>query len=211
MKKLGIVGFSVLVAALAACSNDPVATVDMGTTTDLGMTTDSGTDAGPTACATYCTGIQTTCTGANVQYADEASCLAACSTNNKWPDGTAGAVSGNSFACRSYHLGAAASDANTHCIHAGPTGGGACGSLCENYCQLAMSNCTGANEIYTDNAACMTACEGLTTLGDVGDTAGNTVQCRIYHLGVAGSSSANATTHCPHGAEDGGGVCIGAT
>ena len=136
--------------------------------------------------------------------------MAACTTNNKWPAGTAGAASGNSLACRAYHATNAASDPGTHCPHAGPTGGSVCGSLCENYCDLAMSNCTGDDALYNDNASCMTACEGFATDGAIGATSGNSVQCRIYHLGVAGSSAAMAHDHCPHGGETGGGVCIDA-
>jgi hypothetical protein len=221
MKKLGILSFTLIVSALAACGDDEPAGTDAGIGTDLGVSVDlgsmldigvqvvdGGSDAGPGACAAFCSTMQTTCTGVNVQFADEAACLAACETNNKWPAGTEGATSGDSFACRQYHLGAAATDANTHCIHAGPTGGGTCGTLCENMCQLAASNCTSTNAIYASMEECLLSCSEQASDGEVNATAGDTVQCRIYHLGVAGSSVANALTHCPHGADNGGGVCV---
>jgi hypothetical protein len=52
-------------------------------------------------------------------------CLSTCN-GASWSIGTAGATSGNSIACRTYHAGAAAGDPATHCPHAGPTGGGVC-------------------------------------------------------------------------------------
>ncbi len=42
------------------------------------------------------------------------------------PTGTDGTTSGNSQACRVYHLGAAQTDAATHCPHASADGGGVC-------------------------------------------------------------------------------------
>lgn len=220
MNKLGLVSFACILASLVACSNKQVASTDAGPDLgtdagldldlglDLAIVVDAGSDAGAAACPVYCAGIGTTCTGANLQYANESDCLAACSTNNKWPVGTAGATSGDSFACRQYHLEAAGSDANTHCVHAGPTGGGLCGSLCENYCQLAASNCTGTDSIYGSAEECMTACTGIPSDGEVNAASGDSVQCRIYQLGIAGSSSVNAATHCMFGAENGGGVCV---
>jgi len=57
----------------------------------------------------------------------------------------------------------------------------------------------------------MTHCNGFSTAGYPGDAAGNTVQCRIYHAGVAGLDiTTNAGVHCPHAGPTGGGVCVGA-
>jgi len=55
----------------------------------------------------------------------------------------------------------------------------------------------------------MTACAAMSNSGSQGDTSGNTVQCRIYHAGVAGNPSTNAVTHCPHAGPNGAGVCGG--
>jgi len=43
------------------------------------------------------------------------------------------------------------------------------------------------------------------------DTAvsGDSVQCRIYHAGVAGNPITNAPVHCPHASKDGAGTCGG--
>jgi hypothetical protein len=105
--------------ALAGCPTDPVVT-DAPVITDVpsGITQD---------CAGYCAQITANCTGANAQYDDTAECMTYC-TATAWPAGTAGAMSGNTLACRIYHGGAAAGDPVTHCPHSGPSGGSVCGA-----------------------------------------------------------------------------------
>ena len=79
---------------------------------------------------------------------------------------------------------------------------------CTQYCDLMDANCA---TNYADRAACETACAGLaedaaldcTAPGDCAGAADG-VECRIYHGDVA---AGDAATHCPHAAEDGGGVC----
>ena len=169
------------------------------------------TEPGVPSCEVYCEKISAACTGANAQYKDAKACNSYCSTWAKLPAGKAEAQDGNSVGCRMYHASVAATSealAKTHCPHAGPTGGGVCGTWCENYCALAMGNCTGDNAIYKDAAECATACGTLSDKGVVGDSTGDSLQCRIYHLGVAGSDGdTSAKTHCAHGGKDGGGVC----
>lgn len=64
------------------------------------------------------------CSGANAVYADLAACTNAA---DGWAAGTPGAASGNSLACRTYHLGAAITlSAETHCAHTSADGGGVC-------------------------------------------------------------------------------------
>jgi hypothetical protein len=55
-------------------------------------------------------------------------------------------------------------------------------------------NCTGSNAVYTA-AMCMTKCALIPTSGQPNDTSGDSVQCRIYHLGAA---AADPVLHCPH-------------
>ena len=78
-------------------------------------------------------------------------------------------------------------------------------SACDTYCALADANCTDDNAIDWGDDDCATACAGYSADGTDGDAGGDTVQCRIYHLGVAADDPA---THCPHGSVDGGGVCV---
>jgi len=165
-------------------------------------TSQSGQGVCGTWCQNYCyTATHDGCSGQNV-FKDNNDCMAFCA---EIPQGTFNDVAGNTVECRTYHWGVAStSTANgiTHCPHGTPSGGTVCGKLCDVYCQLAMSNCNGSLTLYpgsTGAADCQTACAKFDTSGNPGDTAGNTLYCRVYHLGVAGQSSALATTHCPHG------------
>jgi hypothetical protein len=176
------------------CGDDTTNTnQDLSASGDMSM-------AGAPTCSTYCSKIQSACTGAggdggagHAQYPDTATCTSYCSSEG-WPTGMSGDTSGNTLGCRIYHATAAASDPTTHCPHAGPSGGNVCGTWCDNYCQLMAKNCTGSNAVY-DAATCMTKCMTIPTTGNPGATSGNSVQCRIYHLGVAAT---DPTTHCPH-------------
>jgi hypothetical protein len=185
--------FAAIGCFAVGCGDDTTSnTIDMSIAHDLSA-------SGAPTCSAYCTKIQASCTGSgdagsNAQYTDSTSCNNYCMTAAAWPAGTAADTSGNTLGCRLYHAGAAASDPVTHCPHAGPTGGNVCGTWCDNYCQLMAKNCTGSNAVY-DAATCMTKCMTIPTTGKPNDTSGNTVQCRIYHLGVAAT---DAATHCPH-------------
>lgn len=74
---------------------------------------------------------------------------------------------------------------------------------CASYCDEVGANCTGANEQYKSKESCLAVCASF-PLGKITDTDSNTLGCRLYHGGVAGSSDANATTHCPHAGITGG-------
>lgn len=185
-----------LTLAIAACGDDEN-TGDDTPTIDAPPAID-GPDvdapAGTVTCTEYCTTIQANCTAANQQYADEATCLATCAAFELGMDGD---MDGNSVGCRTYHAEMAATNADLHCVHAGPGGAGVCGDNCEGFCTLALAACTGANEQYADLAACMTECAGFpdTEPYDVSDTSGDTLACRLYHLVTA---TLNPGVHCPH-------------
>ena len=68
-------------------------------------------------------------------------------------------------------------------------------SLCDQYCNLVLANCTGGNEVYNNQNACQNACSGFAPTGQTGDQSGDTVQCRITHAQLAGGAPG---THCPH-------------
>jgi hypothetical protein len=102
----------------AACpSDDDKTTGDSGDTTD---TADTTTAACFTTCADFCAGEIVTCADT---YADEAACLAEC---GNWVCGAEGDTAGDTLGCRVYHLGAAQTDAATHCPHTAADGGGVC-------------------------------------------------------------------------------------
>ena len=67
--------------------------------------------AGPTGagvcggnCESFCTVALATCTGANQVYSSMSQCTAECATFNTSPAYNASITTGNSFACRMYHL-----------------------------------------------------------------------------------------------------------
>ena len=80
----------------------------------------------------------------------------------------------------------------------------AASAACVSFCDLQAATCTGANEQYADEAACLSACAGY-AVGANTDTTGDTLGCRNYHLGAAAGDPGQ---HCPHTGADGGGVCI---
>lgn len=155
------------------------------------------------ACSNYCQLLMQDCSdetgldgGVNyTQYADYAACVKYCAQNGAWPAGSSGTVSGDTLTCRAAHAMLALTDPAGQCDSAGPTGNNVCGTWCENFCQLMEKNCTGANAIY-DATTCMQKCSTMPSDGLPGDTVGDTVQCRIYHMGVAFD---DPITHCPHG------------
>jgi hypothetical protein len=148
------------------------------------------------SCADYCAAITASCTGANLQYASENDCNTFCNDNPlNWGTGTTDDTGGNTLGCRQYHVGAAANDPDNHCVHAGPTGGDACGGYCDVYCDAMDEYCAAS---YANDAACHTACTGFATNGNVNDAAGDTVQCRIYHASAAKGDA----SHCDHADED---------
>ncbi len=157
-----------------------------------------GGSAGSTACDAYCDSVQTNCAGANAQFPSKAACVKACAFI---PEGAPSDQSGNSLACRTYHAGAAATDATQHCPHAGPSGAGVCGTPCEGYCNLMIGVCTTE---FTDYSECTTKCDAFTgkdaTDYNTSFVSGDSLNCRIYHATVAASdpSGGTDTLHCPH-------------
>jgi hypothetical protein len=169
---------------------------DSGNADSGGGGDSGGGDSGglSVSCTNYCNTIKTSCTGANQQYADDATCMAVCGA---FTLGSAGDSTMNTVACRQYHAGAAAGGATaagTHCPHAGPWGGGACGTVCDGYCTVETKLCTGNNAQFANTGECTTAC-GAWTAGDAGASSGNSLACREYHMLVASQMQA---AHCPH-------------
>jgi hypothetical protein len=201
-------------------SNPDTGKPDTGTDTgtpDTG-TPDTGTDAGfvfdgsaPLNCASYCANNLGVCTGpGNGQYLDLPTCLAMCA---KFPVGDAGNTAGNTLGCRAYHTGLAAQsagNAKTHCPHAGPYGAGVCGSENENFCTLYNAQCGAAD--YGVNCPSQGSFGGLTNGtqdgGFISVLAGNTKDCREYHLEAAYQGNVGPDAgHCLHADKAGGGVC----
>ncbi|MDP9000171.1 MAG: hypothetical protein M3O46_08675, partial [Myxococcota bacterium] len=178
---------------------------------------EGGAEAGAVSCQTYCAAIMASCTGANAQYGSVPECTNAC---NLLPQGAASDTTGNTVGCRIYHAGLAVTMPSPHCWHAGPYGYGVCGGQCESFCTLATGWCSAASGFdggappYASLADCTTACGGYATVSSsdggpvavdggytaTGPAAGNTLDCREYHLGAAltGSGATMQQLHCPH-------------
>jgi hypothetical protein len=168
-------------------------TTDMTTGTSAPMT--STTTGAELTCEEYCGIYATACVDFSA-YDNAQECLDQCS---RWPEGALNDTGGDSLGCRLYHVTVAGmGDANTHCPHAGPSGGGVCADpaapLCATYCTTYLANCMADLNAYADEADCLTQCAEWYP-GTATDTAGDTVGCREYH---AGAAVADAMLHCPH-------------
>jgi hypothetical protein len=170
-----------------------------GGTAGAGETGEAPAEPGPTLCETYCSTITAACTGSNEQYASPAACLAVCATLDPGVPGGAG----NTVECR---LGRAAlardsGEADSYCHLAGPGGGGFCGSDCNGYCTIMTATC----DALGDYEACMPVCERVpnlaeppsTTFYDTTMQAGDSLQCRLFHVTAA---TLDAFSHCDHAA-----------
>jgi hypothetical protein len=195
---------------LTACSSAPAA-MDAATDSsaadapDVVTMMDAKSDAPPMlSCADYCDALGVTCVGPNVQFYSTVICAAQCALFAK---GTFGDM-GNTLGCRQYHGGdPATADPNTHCRHAGPSGGGLCGTRCDAFCQLTFGVCVPANKNamnpFSSIVDCMTQCASwaVDTAGPELDTTNkNTLNCRFYELELAWSDPAggSAKNHCPN-------------
>ena len=165
---------------------------------------------GPGDCDVYCDIIQAACGdsgAADSQFADRPACMAWCRDLAGPPGGQTDDPGGNTVGCRTREARLAQVDAPGHCMAAGPTGGGVCGTLCENYCDLAERNCVGQSTLYSERDECLLVCLGIAATGKVGDQSGDSLQCRMNHLLTAGTGGPEAAGECEAGAEGGGGVC----
>lgn len=166
---------------VAACGGNSSSTPDAG---------------GSGACTDYCTAILANCGTGHAQYSGMDQCMSSCQA---FPAGTDGDQSGDSVACRLYHANAAAADPDLHCPHAGPSGDGVCGTDCEGYCDLATTYCTGASQVYTDRAQCMSVCNATPNTVRFVDAADATLEasdeqvCLVYH---AQEGSVAPADHC---------------
>ena len=116
-------------------------------TNDTGTGNDTGSDGGMIVvdasalnCAYYCSTITALCTLNDNQYKDNATCMSMC--GNIPDEAGAGAMSGNSLACRMPALaGLTSTNSAVNCSYAGPYGFGnngntasGCGTTCIDFC-----------------------------------------------------------------------------
>jgi len=187
----------------------------------LDTTPDAASPPEPRDCSEFCMLQQQNCPAPadalpiemrNYFNLDE--CMGLCAL---YPDG---AATGNTYQCRLEQVRAAGDPQEpspTGCADSSRGGSdeGArrCGEACEAYCQLVVSACGQAP--FPDAGDCVAHCGE--TLGDDGSTvdprpctaggkderSGNTIQCRLWHVGVAArhkflGNPGEVTTHCGH-------------
>ena len=81
--------------------------------------------------------------------------------------------------------------------------GGAAAATCAGYCDTLMKDCTGADAQYSSKDACSKGCDAYPK-GSPGEKAGNSLECRAYHVG---NVAAGGVAHCGHAGPAGDGVC----
>lgn len=91
----------------------------------------------------------------------------------------------------------------------GPDAGDVVARDCPSYCTAIMDTCTGDAMQYTDRDACLATCATIAP-GTSEDTGGNTLGCRIYHIGEARELGLEHCDHAgPAGEEECGSSCEG--
>jgi hypothetical protein len=171
-----------------------------------------------TNCEAYCQMFADVCE----DYPQRSNCMSECLTLRDDDSSDAdNAFSNNvdTLQCRLTHLGAAASDPDTHCAHAAiytPDVYTPCMSAkprCEDYCAFTQNVCTQTDtqdlRQYESVQECLEVCsKGLTDLPapaeNKQDTNRDTLACRKYHTYNA---LINDTYHCNHAGPTGDGHC----
>lgn len=149
-------------------------------------------------CLDYCDTIMAGCTGTNAQYASPTACLLVC---EKLPAGTPGSTSGNNVECRNSQAALALStgESGNYCFTAGPGGGGVCGQDCDGYCSVMLATCREFATLSQCTADCSIvpnlAQSSVVQTYNTSMQAGNTVQCRLFHVTA---STIDPVLHCPH-------------
>jgi hypothetical protein len=77
---------------------------------------------------------------------------------------------------------------------------------CANYCSTIMANCTGNNAEYLSTAICAQMCPVFDIGTTVGDTADDTLGCRLFHA-MAATTPIAADLHCRFAGPLGGDHC----
>ncbi|MBK9037545.1 MAG: hypothetical protein IPL61_40930 [Myxococcales bacterium] len=112
------------------------------------------------------------------------------------PLGEPATHAGHTVACRTFQAAAAELDAAAHAPSAGPA---ARRRVRERLRELLRDDRRICGDLspYATSAECLSACAGFASLSpfDASDIAGDTIECRLYHLTAA---SVAPGTHCPH-------------
>lgn len=168
--------------------------------------------AGPTGggvcgslCESYCAYSAKYC-GETHSFEDTRQCVLAC--DKLVPQDGDPTADDNSVQCRlrSVLEAARGGDVEVACAAADLHGNDTCGSWCEVYCDLMEANCSDHESGYADRGACLDACTGFATDGEITTDMGDNVQCRINHAGLP--ALRNPDLECGHAAASSTNYCI---
>jgi len=166
----------------------------------------------PAVLATYCSALESKCAGTfNINATTCGNAMSGVTLGDQMDGDT------NSIGCRMKYLNAA----TVMCRYAGPSGGGRCGAMISNVCDIATNVCVtsglaasqSVTPSYATSALCQAAAPGIGGMahqwGSVQGLNGagqNSLECRLYHA-INADSSGDAS-HCTHYALSGG-PCTG--
>lgn len=102
------------------CRTFTAATAELDASSTCTKAGPGGDDGCGANCESFCAMAGEICTGANQTFASTAECMTACAAYDASIEFDASQTSGDTFACRLYHLTAASNDPATHCPHIGP-------------------------------------------------------------------------------------------
>jgi hypothetical protein len=133
---------------------------------------------------------------------------AGCSSNGSGDDGGTDSGNGNDVNQQQDTGGNDSGGGDTGTNDGGGPGIDASVLDCNYYCTSIQGACTGTNQQYLNQATCVSMCtNGIPNDAGAGATAGDSLACRMYHVSVAATSTANAAIHCPHAGPYGYGMC----
>lgn len=147
----------------------------------------------PVQCDVYCDLVMTACVDDHQMYENTEQCLATCEA---LPPGSAEDEIEDTVGCRRYHSYNALAAPAAHCLHAGPTGDGHCGTEnCTSYCTILQAACESEFAVEFQDGAdagplggCVEACMRLdganadeSNYSVNPEAEGDTLGCRTLH------------------------------
>ena len=151
-------------------------------------------------CDRYCDTVAAACTGQFEQYASRDACLAVCESLDA---GSPTDPTGNTIECRlaRAEFAQTTGEPQDYCFSAGPGGAGQCGTDCEGFCTIMAKTCT----LMGSYDQCLPQCAEVPDLSgppdnvtyDTSIQAGDSIQCRLFHVTAA---TLDSVSHCAHAA-----------
>ena len=156
------------------------------------------------SCDSYCSRVMDACTGDKQQYPTVEACVSWCAASY-WEIGAVDDADIASLGCHNGFALKAETDASK-CGDAGPLSE-ACGGGCWAYCEGALGFCTGDSVLYEALDSCLGYCDFFHPTVTLSAT-GNTLGCRLYHLGQGLVGKEPAAEACAAASPEGADTCV---